>query len=91
VPLLKLSTGIRLLTQHIQRAEYYPSVSVGSSALLNGVMAGHVGASATHEQNFLCIRTGFGNVRVRGINAAQDATVLEEAGVQVYRSPLGDS
>ena len=76
MPLLKLSMGIRLLPQHIQSAEYYPCGSVGSSALLNG---------------FLCIRTGFGKVRVRGSDAAQDATLLEEAGVQVCRSLLGDS
>jgi hypothetical protein len=87
VPLLTLSMGIKLLSHLIQRAEYYPCGSVGSSALINGVIPRHVGASATYEQNFLCIRTTFGNVRVRGIIAAHDAIVLEEAGIQVYRSP----
>jgi hypothetical protein len=50
-------------------------------------MAGHVGLSATHEQDFLYVRTVDGAARVRGMGAAQDAIALEEAGVRVYRSP----
>ena len=71
VPLLTLSMGIRLLPEHIERAEYYPSDSVGSIALLNSVMAGHVGAPAPYDRSFLCIRTAFGKIRVRGSNAVQ--------------------
>jgi hypothetical protein len=91
MPVLTLSMGIRLLSQHVQRVEYHPCGSFRNSALLNGLMAGHVGVSARHEQHFLCICTTFGRVHVRGNHAAQDVTVLEQAGVQVYRSPLGDS
>jgi hypothetical protein len=87
VPAVTLSTGLKLLPEHVQMAAYYPSGSLRSSALLNGLMAGHVGVSATHEQDFLYVRTIDGAARVRGTGAAQDATVLEEAGVRVYRSP----
>jgi hypothetical protein len=82
-----LSTGFRLLPEHVQMAAYYPSGSLRSSALLNGLMAGHVGLSATHEQDFLYVRTVEGAARVRGMGAAQGAIALEEAGVRVYRSP----
>jgi hypothetical protein len=87
VPAVTLSTGFRLLPEHVQMAAYYPSGSLRSSALLNGLMAGHVGVSATHEQDFLYVRTLDGAARVRGTSAAQDAIALEEAGVRVYRSP----
>jgi hypothetical protein len=35
-------------------------------------MTGHVGISATHEQDFLYVRTMDGAARVRGTSAAQD-------------------
>jgi hypothetical protein len=87
VPAVTLSTGLRLLPEHVQMAAYYPSGSLRSSALLHSLMAGHVGLSATHEQDFLYVRTVDGAARVRGTSAAQDAAALEEAGVHVYRSP----
>jgi hypothetical protein len=88
VPAVTLSTGLRLLPEHVQMAAYYPSGSLRSSALLNGLMAGHVGVSATHEQDFLYVRTTIdGAARARGSSAAQGAAALEEAGVHVYRSP----
>jgi hypothetical protein len=39
-----------------------------------------------NEQDFLYVRTIDGAVRVRGRDAAQNATALQEAGVRVYRS-----
>jgi hypothetical protein len=84
---LRLSTGFMLLPEDVQMAAYYPSGSLRNSALLNGLMAGHVGVSAKHEQDFLYVRTIDGAARVSGNGAAHDATVLEEAGVRVYRSP----
>ncbi|MFL6353651.1 MAG: hypothetical protein ACJ74Z_17625 [Bryobacteraceae bacterium] len=82
-----LSTGFTVLSEHVQMAAYYPSGSLRVSALLNGVLAGHVGILATHEQDFLFVRTVDGAARVRGRGAAHDATALEQAGVRVYRSP----
>jgi hypothetical protein len=95
MPVLTLSAGFSLLSEHVEWAEYYPSGSLRSSALLNGVMAGHVGAAARHEQDLLYIRTANGAEHVRGSDATEDIIVLEKAGVQVYRSPrvsaLGNS
>jgi hypothetical protein len=87
MPILTLSAGFSLLSERVEWAEYYPSGSLRRSALLNGVMAGHVGVSARQEQDLLYIRTANGVEHVRRGDATQDITVLEKAGVQVHRSP----
>jgi hypothetical protein len=87
MPRVTLSAGLSLLSEHIEWAEYYPSGSLRSSAVLNGVMAGHVGATARHEQDLLYIRTANGAEHVRRSDATQDIIVLEKAGIQVHRSP----
>jgi hypothetical protein len=87
MPRVTLSAGFSLLSEHVEWAEYYPSGSLRSSALLNGVMAGHLGASVRNEQDLLYIRTANGAEHVRRSDATQDIIVLENAGVQVHRSP----
>jgi hypothetical protein len=53
--------------------------------------AGRYRAPETQKENFLYIGTLNGPVHVRGRNAEQDATALEQAGVKVYRPPKDDS
>jgi hypothetical protein len=88
MPQLTLSTGRRLLSEHVKRAEYFPSGSLTIAAMLNLGPTRKNKAAATHEQDFLYIRTVNGATHVRGGGAAQDATALEEAGVRVYRQPM---
>ena len=81
MPILTLSTGNRLLSEHVQRAEYYSRGSLRSDALFNILLSGH--DAETHEEDFLYIRTVNGAAHIRGSGAAKDATVLEKAGVRV--------
>jgi hypothetical protein len=90
MPTVTLSTDITLQSEHVQRAAYYPRGSVRSDALIYAMSAGRTGSLQAHEQNFLYVCTIDGAVHVCGRDAAQDATALEEAGIQVYRSPNGD-
>jgi hypothetical protein len=76
-----LSTGQTLLSEHIERAEFYPCGSVPRLTSINGV-------SASHEEHFLYIHAIEGASHVRGIDAAQDATALEQVGVRVNRRPI---
>ncbi|MGI9070169.1 MAG: hypothetical protein ACR2JB_02280 [Bryobacteraceae bacterium] len=87
MPMLTLSTGVRLLSEHVLRAEYYPCGSVRSDGLIDFLLSRNNAALARQEQDLLYVRTIDGAARVRGSGAAQDATALEEAGVPVYRSP----
>ena len=80
MPSLTLSTGLRLLSEHIERAEYHPCGPLRRIAFFDG-------SNARHEQDFLYIRTVNGAEHVRGSGAAEDANTLEEAGVPVYRRP----
>jgi hypothetical protein len=91
VPALTLSTGVRLLSEDVQQAAYYPRGSLRVTALLYALSAGRYGAAETHEENLLYIGTINGKLHVRGSDAEQDATALEEAGVKVYRRSTGDS
>jgi len=88
MPTLTLSTGLRLQSEHVQRAEYYPRGSVRSNGLLNALLSANNAVLPTFEQDFLYIRTANGPAHVRGSDAALDATTLEQAGVRVYRRPL---
>jgi hypothetical protein len=88
MPRVTLSTGVTLQSEHVQRAAYYPCGSLRSDALIYAMSAGRNGALETHEENFLYINAISGAVHVRGNDAAQDATALEEAGVRVYRCPM---
>jgi hypothetical protein len=72
---LKLSTGIEMQSDQIQKVEYYPGGSLWMSC----------GFTALADQHFLYIRTATGTVRVTGRAAAQDADTIEQAGVRVYR------
>jgi hypothetical protein len=87
MPEVTLSIGVRLLSQQVHRAEFYPSGSFRSSTIIHSISAGRYGALETHEQSFLCIHTTNGTVHVRGSGAARDAAALEEVGIRVYRSP----
>jgi hypothetical protein len=87
MPMLTLSTGVRLLSKHVLRAEYYASGSIRSDGLIDFLLSRNNAALATHQQDFLYVRTIDGAARVRGSGAAQDVIALEEAGVRVYRSP----
>jgi hypothetical protein len=78
VPLLVLSTGIRLVSEQVRRAEYYPCGSLRSSAPIHD-------ASAQPEQDFLYVGTVNSATYVCGGAAAQDVTALEDVGVRVYR------
>ncbi len=91
MPTFILSTGVTLQSEHVQRAAYYPRGSRRSDALIYAMSAGRTGSLRAHEQNFLYVCTINGAVHVCGRDAAKDAIALEEAGVQVYRSPKGDS
>jgi hypothetical protein len=87
MPILTLSTGNRLLSERVQRAEYYPRDSLRSDALFNSLLSEYDAALETHEEDFLYIRTINGAAHIRGNGATKDATVLEQAGVYVYRRP----
>jgi hypothetical protein len=90
MPILTLSTGNRVLSEHVQRAEYYPRGSLRSDPLFNILLSGQNSVLETHEDDFLYIRTeNGGGARIRGRGAAKDASVLEQAGVYVYRRPVG--
>jgi len=88
MPALTLSTGVRLRSEDVERADFYARGSVRSDDLLNVLLSGHDAALATREQDFLHVRTVNNVVHVTGSGAIQDATALEEAGVCVYRRPL---
>jgi hypothetical protein len=88
MPRVTLSTGVMVQSEHVQRAAYYPRGSLRGDALIYALSAGRNGALETHEQDFLYLDTINGVVYVRGRDAAQDATALEEAGVRVYRCPM---
>jgi hypothetical protein len=90
MPMLTLSTGDRVLSEQIQRAEYFKRGSPRCDALFNTLLPEHEAAPETHQEDFLYIRTMNGAARIRGSYAAKDATALEEAGVKVYRSPKDD-
>jgi hypothetical protein len=91
MPALTLSTGVRFLSEDVQQAAYYPRGSPRVTALLYDLSAGRYGTAETHEENLLCISTINRKLHVRGTDAEQDATALEEAGVKVYRRSTGDS
>jgi hypothetical protein len=91
VPVVTLTTGVRLLSEQVQQAVYYPRGSLQVNALIRAMSGERYGAPETHEHNFLCIRTINGRVHVRGSDAEQDAIALEVAGVYVYRPPKDDS
>jgi hypothetical protein len=78
MPVLILSTGIRLLSEQVRRAEYYPCGSLRSSASIHD-------ASAHPEEDFLYVGTVNSATYVCGSAAAQDVTALEDVGVRVYR------
>jgi hypothetical protein len=88
VAAVTLSTGITLLSEHVQQAAYYARGSFRINALIYAMSQGRYGAPEIHEQDFLCIHTRDAKVHVLGSDAAEDATALEEAGIRVYRSPL---
>jgi hypothetical protein len=87
MPMLTLSTGVRLFSEHVLRAEYYPCGSVLSDELIDFLLSRNNTALPRQKQDFLYVRTIEGATRVRGNGAAQDATALEEAGIPLYRSP----
>jgi hypothetical protein len=89
--MLTLSTGNTVLSEQIQRAEYYKRGSLRSDALFNTLLPEHEAAPETHQEDILYIRTINGAARIRGSGAAKDATALEQAGVTVYRPPKDDS
>jgi hypothetical protein len=91
MPMLTLSTGNRVLSEQIQRAEYYKRGSLRSDALFNSLLPEHEAAPETHQEDFLYIQTINGAARIRGSGAAKDATALEQAGVKVYRPPKDNS
>jgi hypothetical protein len=91
MPAVTLTTGVRLLSEHVQQAAYYPRGSLHVNALIHAMSAGRYGAQETHEQNFLCIRTINGPAHVCGTDAEHDAAALEQAGVKVDRPPKADS
>jgi hypothetical protein len=72
---LKLSTGIEMQSDQIQKVEYYPGGSLWMSC----------GFTALADQHFLYIQTATGSTRVVGRGAAQDADTIEQAGVRVHR------
>src|SRR5690348_1436709 len=77
MPLLIVSTGIRLLSEQVRRAEYYPRGSLRSRASIHD-------ESAHPEQDFLYVGTVNSATYVCGSAAAQDVTALEDVGVRVY-------
>ena len=81
MPALTLRTGVTFLTEGIRCAEYYPSGSLLNKAAINRI-------GVQREQDFLYIRTTMRSAHVLGNGAAQDATVLEQAGVRVDRRPI---
>ena len=87
MPPVTLSTGVTILSQHVQQVAYYPRGSLRVDALIHRLSAGRYGAVETHEQNLLCIHTISGSVHVSGDDAEEDAAALELAGVKVYRPP----
>ena len=78
MPVLRLSTGIRLLSEQVKRAEYYPRGSLRSRAFIHD-------ASAHPEQDFLYVGTVNSATYVCGGAAVQDVIALEDVGVRVYR------
>jgi hypothetical protein len=81
MPRVTLSTGVTFPSECIRYAEYYPSRSRLNEDVVNCI-------PAQREKDFLFIRTVRGSAHVRGNGAAQDATVLEQAGVRVDRRPI---
>jgi hypothetical protein len=79
-----LSTGQMLLSEDIQRVEFYPSGSFPYHVLINGV-------SASPEEDFLYIHSTNGPSSVRGTDGSQDVTALEQAGVRVARRRIKPS
>jgi hypothetical protein len=91
VPTLTLSTGVAVQSENVQQAAYYPRGSLRLDTLICAMSAGRYRAPETQKENFLYIGTINGPVHVRGRNAEQDATALEQAGVKVYRPPKDDT
>ena len=87
MPAVTLTTGVRLLSEDVQQAAYYPRGSLRLDTLIYAMSAGRYRAPETQEENFLYIGTINGRVHVRGSDAEQDAIALEQAGVKVYRPP----
>lgn len=81
MPAFTLSTGITLLSEQIEQADYYPRGSLRNDVALSG-------RTAQFERDFLFIRTVEGPLLVRGDSAARDANALEDCGVRVYRRPM---
>jgi hypothetical protein len=71
MPTLTLSTGLRLPSEHVQQASYYPRGSFRVNTLIHSMSAERYGEPETHEQNFLYIGTINGPVHVRGSYAEQ--------------------
>ena len=81
---VKLRTGLKLLVEHIGRADFFARGSARNHAAVSG-------RPARYEEDFLYIRTVNGATYVRGGDAAQDANALESAGICVRRSPSSPS
>jgi hypothetical protein len=90
VPAVTLTRGVRLLSEHVQQAAYYPRASLRLDTLIYAISPGRYSAPETQEENFLYIGTINGPVHVRGSDAERDAAALEQAGVKVYRPPKSD-
>jgi hypothetical protein len=78
MPVLILSTGIRLLSEQVKRAEFYVCRSLRSSTSIDGALAGP-------NQDFLYIGTTNSATYVCGNGAADDVAALERVGVHVNR------
>jgi hypothetical protein len=77
MPTLKLCTGLRILSEHGQRAEPYGSGSVRSHRVICVLLSKSSGVLAARDKYFIYISAANG--------AAQNASALEQAGIRVYR------
>jgi hypothetical protein len=66
MPALTLSTGVKLLSEHVKAADYYPRGSRRNNVFFDNAFARHDGALTRHEQDFLYIRVVSGAAHVRG-------------------------
>jgi hypothetical protein len=81
MPQLVLSTGVKLQSESVRMAAYYPAGSLRNDGVINGLLI-------RHKENFLVIRLADSVEHVRGTGAVTDADALERAGVKVHRRPL---
>ena len=78
MPVLTLTTGIRLLSEQVNRAEFYPRGSLRGRTWSDGSLT-------RPDQDFLYIGTINAATYVCGIGAAHDVVALERVGVRVNR------